>query len=219
MMDWSPFWLSMRVAGWATVLSVVVGLAVAYPLARGRFRGRGLFEGIVNLPLVLPPTVLGYALLVTVGHGGAIDNAWRSMTGHSVGLVFTWRGAVVAACVGSIPLFVSHARVAIAGVDPEIVDAARSDGAGRWAIFARIVAPMAWPGLVAGTALAFARSLGDFGATLMVAGDTPGVTQTMSLAIYDAVNNDDQRTVRIFAGIVACLCLTVSVLASRIDRR
>jgi molybdate transport system permease protein len=217
-MDWSPLRLSILVAGWATLFSVIVGLLIAYPLARGRFAGRSVAEGIVNLPLVLPPTVLGYALLVTLGHGGPLDRAWQSVTGHPLGLVFTWRGAVVAACIASIPLFVSHARVAIAGVDKEIVDAARCDGAGRLAAFRHIIVPMAWPGLVAGTALAFARSLGDFGATLMVAGDTPGMTQTMPLAIYDAVTTDDVGVVRTFALITCVICLSVSLLASRLSR-
>jgi molybdate transport system permease protein len=229
-MDWSPFWLSLRVAGWATVFSVVVGLAIAYPLARMRARGSnltsdggafrlGLFEGLVNLPLVLPPTVLGYALLVALGRRSALSGIWHSLTGHPLALTFTWQGAVVAACIASVPLFVSHARVAITAVDRDVIDAARTDGAGRAEVFRRILVPLAWPGLMAGTALAFARSLGDFGATLMVAGDTPGMTQTMPLAIYDAVINNDEPVVRTFSLITCLLCLTVSVGASLLTRR
>lgn len=215
--DWSPFWLSIRVAGWATFFSVAIGLPVAYGLARGRFAGREMAQGVVNLPLVLPPTVLGYALLVTLGRRGPLNALWQSVTGHPLGLVFTWHGAVVAACVASIPLFISQARVSIAAVDNDVVDAARSDGAGRFEVLRRIIIPMASPGLVAGTTLAFARALGDFGATLMVAGDTPGLTQTMSMAIYDAVLTGNVPAVRAFVAITVALSLAVTLLAARIS--
>jgi molybdate transport system permease protein len=217
--DWSPFWLSIRVAGWATFFSVTVGLAIAYPLARARFVGRDVAVGLVNLPLVLPPTVLGYALLVGMGRRSPLNEAWQQMTGRPLGLVFTWHGAVVAACVASIPLFVSQASVAIAGIDQDIVDAARTDGAGRLPLMRRIILPMASPGLLAGTALAFARALGDFGATLMVAGDTPGLTRTMPLAIYDGVIMGEERTVQVFVVITCLLSLFISLLAARLTPR
>jgi molybdate transport system permease protein len=217
--DWSPFWLSIKVAGWATFFSVTAGLLIAYPLARARFAGRDIAEGLVNLPLVLPPTVLGYALLVGLGRRSPINTAWEQLTGRPLGLVFTWHGAVVAACVASIPLFVSQARVAIAAIDQDIVDAARTDGAGRLPLLRRIILPMASPGLLAGTALAFARALGDFGATLMVAGDTPGLTRTMPLAIYDGVIMGEARTVQVFVVITCLLSLFVSLLAARLTPR
>jgi len=214
-MDWSPLWLSLKVAGWATVFSVLLGLPLAYALGRGKFRGRELLEGVSLLPLVLPPTVLGYALLVGLGRRGVVG-LWLEAHGHP--LVFTWQGAVAAACVASVPLFISQARIALAAVDPEIVGAARVDGAGFGAILRFVLLPLARPGLIAGTTLAFARALGDFGATLMVAGDTPGRTQTMPLAIYDATLSGDTHTAAAFAAISAALCLTICVLAARLGR-
>lgn len=218
-MDWSPFWISLRVSGWATFFSVVVGLPIAFALARRRLAGRTILIGLTNLPLVLPPTVLGYALLVCLGNRGPLNNLWLHLTGHPLGLIFTWEGAVVAACVASIPLFVSQARVAIAAIDRDLVDAARTDGAGPVALVARIMTPLALPGLMAGTALAFARALGDFGATLMVAGDMPGSTRTMSLAIYDALITDDTQTVTAFIIITFAISIIVTMLSARVSPR
>ena len=215
-MDWSPLWLSLKVAGWATVFSVLLGLLIAYPLSRARLPGRSFWEGVANLPLVLPPTVLGYALLVALGKRSPLGQFYERLAGHP--LVFTWQGAVAAACVASLPLFVGNARVALAAVDPDVVGAARTDGAGRWTIFRHILLPLARPGLIAGTTLAFARALGDFGATLMVAGDTPHLTQTMPLAVYDAVLTDNTPVVRTFVLLSALLCLAVCVLAARLAR-
>ena len=212
-MDWSPLWLSLKVAGWATVFSVLLGLPLAYLLGRKRFPGRSLLEGIALLPLVLPPTVLGYALLVGLGRRSPVGQ-WLDRVHHP--LIFTWQGAVAAACVASLPLFVTQARVALAAVDSDIVGAARTDGAGFRQVLWHVLLPLARPGLIAGTTLAFARALGDFGATLMVAGDTPGQTQTMPLAIYDAVLSGDTHTAGLFAALSAALCLTVCVLASRL---
>ena len=214
-MDWSPLWLSLRVAGWATVLSVALGLPISLLLVRARLPGRSLWEGVANLPLVLPPTVLGYALLVALGRRSAPGRWYEHLTGHP--LVFSWQGAVVATCVASLPLFIGNARVALAGIDPAVVEAARTDGAGGWVVFRHILVPLARPGLVAGTTLAFARALGDFGATLMVAGDTPHVTQTMPLAIYDALQNGDTRTVQVFVAVATLICLAVCVLAARLS--
>ncbi len=214
-LDWSPLWLSLQVAGWATFFSVVLGLPLAYGLARARFPGRGLLEGAVLLPLVLPPTVLGYALLVGLGSRGAFGH-WLRDIGHP--LVFTWQGAALAACVASLPLFVTQARVALAAVDAEVLDAARTDGAGFACLAKDIYLPLARPGLLAGVTLTFARALGDFGATLMVAGDTPGRTQTMPLAIYDAVLSGDTHTAAVFSALSLALCLTVCTFAARWGR-
>ena len=214
-MDWSPLWLSLKVAGWATVFSILVGLPVAYALGRGKFPGRGLLEGVSLLPLVLPPTVLGYALLVGLGRRGSFGQ-WLEAHGHP--LVFTWQGAVVAACVASLPLFITQARIALATIDPDLVGAAQVDGAGFWAILGLVLLPLAQPGLLAGVTLAFARALGDFGATLMVAGDTPGRTQTMPLAIYDAALLGDTHTAAAFAALSAALCLTICVVAAKLGR-
>lgn len=214
-MDWSPLWLSLKVASWATVFSVLLGLPLAYLLGRKRFPGHSLVEGLSLLPLVLPPTVMGYVLLVALGKRGPIGQ-WLDHVHHP--LIFTWQGAVVAACLVSLPLFVTQARVALAAVDPDVLGAARTDGAGFRQVLWHVLLPLARPGLIAGTTLAFARALGDFGATLMVAGDTPGQTQTMPLAIYDAVLSGDTHTAGLFAILSAALCLTVCALAARLGR-
>ena len=213
--DWSPLWISLKVAGWATLLSVFFGLPVAYGLARTRFWGRGLLESVALLPLVLPPTVLGYALLVGLGQRGLLGQ-WLKHVGHP--LVFTWQGAALAASVAGLPLFVSQARVSLAAIDPDIIGAARTDGTNFLTLCRFILLPLARPGLIAGTTLAFARALGDFGATLMVAGDTPGQTQTLPLAIYDAVLAGDTHTAAIFTVLSVALCLTLCTLAARLGR-
>ncbi len=210
----APLFLSLKVAGWATFLSVALGLAIAYPLAQRKFWGRDFLIGLANLPLVLPPTVLGYALLVGLGRRSPLGRGWEHLWGQP--LVFTWQGAVVAACVASLPLFVGYARVALASVDREVKEAARMDGAGRAATARFILLPLALPGLAAGASLAFARALGDFGATLMVAGDTPGQTQTMPLAVYDAVLTGNVRAVQIFVALSIALCVAVCALSVRL---
>ncbi|HEV2764113.1 MAG TPA: molybdate ABC transporter permease subunit [Pyrinomonadaceae bacterium] len=182
--DWFPLTLSLRVAFVSTALVVVAGVGLGWLLARRRFAGREVLDALVTLPLVLPPTVLGYYLLVLLGRNGPLGQAFEWLTGSQ--LVFTWRGAVIAAAAGALPLMVKTARAAVAGVDAELEDAARTLGRGEWQVFRQVTLPLASRGVVAGAMLAFARSLGDFGATLMVAGNIPGRTQTASIAIYDA---------------------------------
>jgi molybdate transport system permease protein len=189
--DWFPLWLSLRVAFVSTFFVAAVGVALGWLLARRRFRGREALDALVTLPLVLPPTVLGYYLLVLLGRGGPVGRAFESLTGGQ--LVFTWRGAVVAASVGALPLMVKTARAAVAGVDTEFEDAARTLGKSEWQVFRRVTLPLASRGIFAGGVLAFARALGDFGATLMVAGNIPGRTQTAAVAIYDASQSGRDR--------------------------
>ncbi len=182
--DWFPLWLSLRVAAVSTALVVAAGVALAWALARKPFRGREALDALVTLPLVLPPTVLCYYLLVLLGRGSPIGRLYESLTGGP--LVFTWQGAVVAAAVGALPLVVKTARAAFASVDSELEDAARTLGKSEWEVFRRVTLPLASRGILAAAMLAFARALGDFGATLMVAGNIPGRTQTAAVAIYDA---------------------------------
>ena len=190
--EFSPLWLSLRVASLATVLIVVFGVPIALVLARGRFWGKGLLSGVLVLPLVLPPTVLGYYLLQLLGRRAWLGLWLERVSGVSI--VFHWWGAVIASTVAAFPLFLLPARSAVEGVDPNLEDAARLLGRTEWSVFFVVTIPLAWRGLAAGAVLAFARALGDFGATLMVAGDIPGLTQTASLAIYDAVQvNDTER--------------------------
>jgi molybdate transport system permease protein len=189
MTDLAPLWLSVQVASAATVLIVLAGVPSALVLARLNFRGKGLVSGLLILPLVLPPTVLGYLLLQVLGRrtwlGGWLDQSL------GVVVVFHWTGAVVASAVAAFPLFLLPARGAFESVDPALEDAARLLGRGELSVFRSVTLPLAWRGLAAGTVLAFARALGDFGATMMVAGNIPGRTQTAALAIYDAVQAGD----------------------------
>lgn len=213
-MDYAPLFLSLKVAGCATLFSTVFGIGIAYPLARRQFPGRDVFIGLANIPLVLPPTVLGYALLVGLGRRSMIGRVYEQLFKHP--LIFSWQGAVVAASIVSLPLIVGYARIAFAGVAREVVDAARVDGAGRWAVCRFVLLPLARPALAAGISLAFARALGDFGATLMVAGDTPGLTQTMPLAIYDAVLTGNLSAVRLFVAVSVVLCVAACFGAAQI---
>lgn len=183
-MPLAPFVLSLQIALAATTLAALVGVPLAALLARRRFFGREALDALFSVPLVLPPTVLGYFLLVALGRRSLLGRAYESFTGGP--LVFTVKAAVLAAAVSSLPLVVKFGRAAFAGVDRDVVLAARTLGASPLRAFRTVELPLAARGLVAALALAFARSLGEFGATLMVAGDTPGLTQTASMAIYDA---------------------------------
>ena len=180
-MIWSAFWLSLQVTSTATLGIVIVGLPLALLLARRQFRGKLLLETLINLPLVLPPTVVGYYLLLALGRGSPIYTSLR------LDLLFTWQAAAIAAMVVGLPLMVQTARAAFEDVDREVEAAARLDGAVRWQVWWYITLPLAQRGILAGLILSSARALGEFGATLMVAGNIPGRTQTMPLAIYDAI--------------------------------
>lgn len=187
--DLAPLWLSIQVAALATLLVIIVGLPVAYGLARWSFPGKGLLLGLLVLPLVLPPTVLGYYLLQVFGRRAPLGFWLEETWGFSI--VFHWSGAVLASAVSGFPLFLLPARAAFAGVDPALEDVARLLGRREASVFLNVTLPLAWPGLASGAVLAFVRGLGDFGATLMVAGDIPGLTRTASIAIYDAVQRND----------------------------
>jgi molybdate transport system permease protein len=212
--DWFPLTLSLRVAALSTAISLVVGLAIAYGLANFRFRGREVVDAAVTLPLVLPPTVLGYYLLVVIGRQTVFGRMYESVTGSP--LVFTWQAAVVAAFLHSAPLLIKSARAALESVDHTYERAARSLGASETKLFFRITLPLAWRSILAAAALCFARAMGDFGATLMVAGNIPGRTQTVAIAIYDAVEAGDGRTARILVLIVSGLVLAILAVANRL---
>lgn len=203
--DLFPLWLSLRVAAVASLLTLVIGLPVAWLLARVRFRGRELVSAAVTLPLVLPPTVLGYYLLVVLGRQGPIGGFLESRLGVTV--VFTWYAAVIASCVVALPLLIRAAQAAFEGIDPNLENAARTLGRSELGIFATVTLPLAWRGILAGTVLAFARALGEFGATLMVAGNIPGSTQTMPVAIYDAVQAGNMGLANVLV-----LAITVATL-------
>jgi molybdate transport system permease protein len=206
MIDLAPFWLSLRVASLATVAVVTIGTPAALILARGRFPGKGLLAGLLLLPLVLPPTVLGLALLQVLGRRAPLGLWLERQWGVTV--VFHWSGAVIASAVAAFPLFLLPARGAFEEVDPGLEDAARLLGRSEASVLGSVTLPLAWRGLAAGAVLAFVRALGDFGATLMVAGDIPGRTRTASLAIYDAVQLDDTASALRMALLIAVVSMT-----------
>ena len=182
-MNWNATLLSLQVTAVATVFLFVVGLALAYLLARRRIPAQIVLEALINLPLVLPPSVIGYYLLLGLGRGSPVFD-W-----FDIRIIFTWKAAVVASTVVGLPLMVQTARAAIASVDPALEQAARTLGSSELEILWRVTLPLARRGLIAGLILGSARALGEFGATLMVAGNIPDQTQTLPLAIYDAVQS------------------------------
>lgn len=185
--EWSAVRLSVLVAITATVASLPFGIALGRLLARRQFFGKALVETLINLPLVIPPVVTGYLLLVLLGRQGIVGRWLYEWLGVTV--VFTWKGAALASAVMAFPLMTQAIRLAFAGVDPRLEQAARTLGAGRLETFWRIAVPLARRGIVAGAVLGFARSLGEFGATIMIAGDIPGQTQTIPLYVYSAASS------------------------------
>src|SRR6266478_8743054 len=213
--DWFPLWLSLRVAALSTVLAFAGGLWIAYLLANRQFRGKDVLDAAVTLPLVLPPTVLGYYLLVLIGRASPLGALWEKFFGSP--LVFTWKAAVVAALMHALPLLVKSARAALESVDRSLERAARNLGASEWRLFWRVTLPLARRSIMAAVALAFARSLGDFGVTLMVAGNIPGRTQTVAVAIYDAVESGNGAAARVLVLVVAAVALLILTLANRLS--
>jgi molybdate transport system permease protein len=182
-MNWSALQLSLQVTAVATAALFFVGLALGVLLGRHKFRGQIIFETIIFLPLVLPPSVLGYFLLLALGRGSPLVE-WFQLQ-----IVFTWPAAAIASAIVGLPLMVQASRAAVASVDPVLENAARTLGSSEWEILWRVTLPLARRGVVAGLILGSARALGEFGATLMVAGNIPGKTQTLPLAVYDAVQS------------------------------
>jgi molybdate transport system permease protein len=198
------------------VLVTIGGIGFGYLLARSRFPGRGLVDAIANAPIIMPPTVLGYYLLVTVGRRSPIGKAWEAVFGSP--LVFTWQGAVLAAAVASFPFCLRAARAAIESVDRRYETAGRVMGMPNWKVAALITLPLARRGLLAGVALAFARALGDFGTTVMVAGNIPGRTQTMPIAVYDAVQAFDYDRAGTLALVLLVVAVGILTLVRRLER-
>lgn len=212
----ATLWLSLRVSLLATLLVAIVGIPLAWLLARRDFRGKEILYGLAALPLVLPPTVLGYYLLVGLGRQSPVGQ-WLETIG--LPLVFTWRGAVIATAVASFPLLVLTARAGFEAVDQRLENMARTLGRSELDIFRRVTLPLAWPSLVAGAALTFARALGDFGATLMVAGNIPGRTQTASLYIYDLLQANRRAEAGAMAMIVTIIALILFIISQSMTRR
>jgi len=212
--DWFPLWLSLRVAAISTAIALAIGLWLAWTLANRRFRGKEILDAAVTLPLVLPPTVLGYYLLVLLGRNSPLGQLYEWLFGAP--LVFSWQAAVVAALFHSTPLLVKSARAAFESLDHSYERAARSLGASETRLFWRITLPLARRSILAAGALAFARSLGDFGVTLMIAGNIPGRTQTVAVAIYDAVESNYGSVARILVIILSAVALAILLIANRL---
>ncbi|GGX79288.1 molybdate ABC transporter permease subunit [Massilia dura] len=211
---WIALGLSLKVALWATAIDLMLGIALGWVLARKRFPGRELLDALLTLPMVMPPTVLGYYLLVVIGRNGPLGGWLHDAFG--INLIFTWQAAVIAAAVVAFPLVLKGARSAFETVDPQLEQAARVLGVSGPGVFLRVTLPLAWRGVLAGTLLAFARSMGEFGATLMVAGSIPGKTQTLSIAVYEAVQAGQDDTANLLVAVTSVTCVAVLVLASRL---
>jgi molybdate transport system permease protein len=211
---WTALALTLKVAGWATAINLVLGVGVGYALSRWRFPGRDVLDALLTLPMVMPPTVLGYYLLVVIGSQGVVG-AWL-LQNFGIRLIFTWQAAVIAATIVAFPLVFKAARAAFENVDPQWEDAARTLGLSEWSIFLRVSLPLAWRGILAGLLLAFARALGEFGATLMVAGSIAGQTQTLSIAVYEAVQAGQDDTANFLVMVTSLVCMAVLLSAGRL---
>ena len=219
MFDWgsidlSALRLTLKVAACATLLALLFGVVFGLFMARTRVRGRRLIEAVLMLPLVLPPTVVGYYLIVVLGRHSWLGGWLDSTFGFS--LIFTWQGAVAAAAVVSFPLLFTSARAAFEGVDKRLEQTARTLGASEAKVFLQVTLPLAMRGIAAGTMLTFARAMGEFGATLMIAGNIPGKTQTLSLAVYDAVHSGNDTLANTLVLLLSVICIVVLLATGRV---
>lgn len=211
---WTALALTLKVAGWATAINLVAGVGVGFAMARWRFPGREVVDAAFTLPMVMPPTVLGYYLLVVIGSQGPLGGWLKAQFG--IHLVFTWQAAVIAAAIVAFPLVYKAARAAFETVDPQLEQAARVLGVGEAGVFFRVSLPLAWRGILAGLLLAFARATGEFGATLMVAGSIPGKTQTLSIAVYEAVQAGQDDTANFLVLVTSVTCMAVLLATGRL---
>ena len=220
-MDWDALSLSLRLAAWTTVLLLPLGVLVARVLAFRRFAARGLVETLIMVPLLLPPTVLGYYLLATLGGGSTLGEGYRALTGGS--LVFTFEGLVLASMIFNLPFAVQPMQRGFETIPPDVREAAWCSGMTRWRAFWRIELPLAWPGVVSALVLVFAHTLGEFGVVLMMGGNIPGETRTISIAIYDRVQAFDTSAAATMSALLLGFSMAaiwlVYVLGHRADRR
>ena len=213
-MIWSALKLSLLVSSVATVFVAVVGLATAFLLAKRQFWGKELLDAVLTLPLVLPPTVTGFYLLVLLGRNGLIGSYLFDLTGWQI--TFTWSAAVIAAAVMALPLMIKSARAAIESVDSQYESASRNLGRGEISTFFLVILPLARRGIIAGVVLSFARALGEFGATIMLAGNIAGQTQTMPLAIYEAVFAGEERQAQFLAVVLTAFSILAIYLTNKL---
>jgi molybdate transport system permease protein len=209
-----PLWLTLKVALIATLIAGAAGIGLGWWMSRRRFLGQGVLDAVLMLPMVLPPTVLGYYLIVLVGRNGVFGQYLDRWFG--INLIFTWQGAVIAASIVSLPLIYKAARASFEDVDHRFAHAARTLGAGELEVFLRVSLPLAVRGIAAGLMLAFARAMGEFGATLMIAGNLPGKTQTLSIAVYDAVQAGNDAQALWLTLVISVVCIVVLVISGRL---
>jgi molybdate transport system permease protein len=211
--DLHPLWLTLRVAAVATAMALVTGVALGWILGRYRFPGRTVIEALCMLPLVLPPTVVGYGILLLMGRRGPIGAWLRDHFDYTV--IFHWHGAALASAIAAFPLVLKAASTAFNQVDRTLEEAARSLRQPDWKVFFRVTLPLAWPAILSGTLLAYARAMGEFGASLMVAGSIPRETQTASMAIYDAVLAGKDQEAMVLAILISLVSVGILVLSTR----
>ena len=201
-MDFSPLWISLKTAFLATIITSIIGIFISYKMANYKGRGRGFIDGIFTLPLILPPTVIGFFLLLICGKNGFVGKIFMRFNKN---IIFSWSATVIAATVVAFPMMYRTCRSAFEQIDKNMISAARTLGLSETKIFFKIAMPLAWPGIIGGLVLSFARALGEFGATLMIAGNIPGKTQTMPVAIFFAVEGGDMNKAMLWVLIIVAI--------------
>lgn len=217
MIDWQAMWLTLRLAVIVSVVLAIIGLPLAYWITYSRWRGKFLVEALVALPIILPPTVLGFYLLVAFGSQSAFGRWWQSVTGHP--LAFTFTGLVIGSIIYSLPFAVQPFASSFAVVDRSLLAASATLGAGKWRTFWRIIFPLSLPGVVTGVALSFAHTVGEFGVVLMIGGNIPGVTRTVSIDIYDRVQAAEYAAANVTSLVLLAFSFVVLALIYGINRR
>ena len=207
--NWSPLWISIKTSFLSTIITFVIGIIVSYLMANYKGRYKGILDGVFTLPLVLPPTVVGFFLLLLIGKNGYVG---KLLLNFDMTLVFSWSATVIASTAVAFPMMYRTSRAAFEQIDNNIICAARTLGLSEWKIFYKIAIPLAWPGIIAGIVLSFARALGEFGATLMIAGNIPGKTQTMPLAIFFAVEGGDMKIAMTWVIIITLISISMILI-------
>src|SRR6266849_435648 len=215
--DWQPFWLTLQLAFVVSAILLVVGLPIAYWIAFSRSRWKFLVEAVVALPIVLPPTVLGFYVLVALGPRSPVGQWWIALTGHT--LAFTFSGLVIGSILYSLPFAVQPFAASFAGVDRKLMAASATLGASPLRTFVRVVLPLSVPGLITGTALSFAHTMGEFGVVLMVGGNIPGVTRTVAIDIYDKVQTSNYSAANETALLLLVLAFAILSFVYAVNRK
>ena len=208
-MDFSPLWISLKTAFLATIITSIIGIFISYKMANYKGRGRGFIDGIFTLPLILPPTVIGFFLLLICGKNGFVGKIFMSFNKN---IIFSWSATVIAATVVAFPMMYRTCRSAFEQIDKNMISAARTLGLSETKIFFKIAMPLAWPGIIGGVVLAFARALGEFGATLMIAGNIPGRTQTMPLAIFFQVQAMNYKGAMLWVATIVAISVVMILI-------